>query len=80
LGFFGAPKCRFTTSIIALLAITIGMTLATGGICILVFFIDQEPTILPLGVTLSILGLIMFIIGSLMWCSEFMCNDCLGRG
>jgi hypothetical protein len=55
------------------------MTLITSGACILIFFVDQEPTIMPLGVTLGALGLIMFLVGALMWMSEFMCNDCLGR-
>ena len=79
LGMFGAPECRWTTSVIALLAITLGMTLITSGACIMIFFVEQEPTIMPLGVTLSALGLIMFLVGGLMWMSEFMCNDCLAR-
>jgi len=79
IGVFGAPKCRFTTSVIALLSITIGMVLTTSGACILIFFVEQEPTILPLGLTLGFLGLVMFVIGGIMWVSEFMCNDCLGK-
>lgn len=71
--------CRFTTSVIALLAITIGMVLITSGVCILVFFVEQEPTVLPLGITLSVLGLLTFLIGGCMWISEFVFNDCLGR-
>lgn len=79
LGYFGAPQCRFTTSVISLLGITIGMTLATSGACILVFFVEQEPTVFPLGVTLGALGLVMLFIGMMMWISEFMLNDCLGK-
>lgn len=55
------------------------MTLATSGACIIIFFVEQEPTILPLGVTLAGLGLLMLFIGVVMWVSEFMLNDCLGR-
>ncbi|KAI6179714.1 hypothetical protein M3Y98_00640200 [Aphelenchoides besseyi] len=73
------PEFRCTTSVIALLALTTGMVLITSGACILVFFVDVEPTIFPLGLTLGALGLLLFLIGSMMWCSEFMCNDCLGR-
>ncbi|KAI6203771.1 hypothetical protein M3Y94_00595000 [Aphelenchoides besseyi] len=79
LNAFGAPEFRCTTSVIALLALTTGMVLITSGACILVFFVDVEPTIFPLGITLGALGLLLFLIGSAMWCSEFMCNDCLGR-
>ncbi|CAD5208849.1 unnamed protein product [Bursaphelenchus xylophilus] len=77
IGMFGAPQCRCTTSVIALLAIIFGMTFSTSGLCVLVFFVETEPTLLPLGLTLAGLGVVMFTIGSLMWCSEFMCNNCL---
>ncbi|KAI6221326.1 hypothetical protein M3Y99_01562100 [Aphelenchoides fujianensis] len=79
LGMFGAPECRCTTSVIALVALTTGMVLFTSGACILTFFVEVEPTILPLGVTLAGLGILLFFIGGSMWISEFLCNDCLGR-
>ncbi|CAD5206304.1 unnamed protein product [Bursaphelenchus okinawaensis] len=79
IGAFGAPQCRCTTAVIALLAIIFGLVFSTSGLCILVFFVETEPTLLPLGITLSGLGIIMFVVGGLMWCSEFMCNNCLKK-
>ncbi|KAI1728332.1 hypothetical protein DdX_00503 [Ditylenchus destructor] len=79
LGVFGAPACRWTSSVMSLIGMMSGMVLATGGICILLFFIDEEPTIMPLGVTLLVVGTLLLLLGVIMWLSEFMCNDCLGK-
>uniref|UniRef100_A0A915CRX3 Uncharacterized protein n=1 Tax=Ditylenchus dipsaci TaxID=166011 RepID=A0A915CRX3_9BILA len=79
LGFFGAPACRWTSSVMSLVGMMCGMVIAVTGICILLFFVDEEPTIMPLGFTLLVVGVLMLILGMLMWMSEFMCNDCLGK-
>ncbi|KAH7698646.1 hypothetical protein AAVH_34257, partial [Aphelenchoides avenae] len=78
LGFFGAPECRCTTSLMALLAIMAGMVMTTSGACVLVFF-NQENTVIPLGVTLVAVGILLLFIGAVMWCSEFCCGNCLAR-
>lgn len=79
LGIFGAPMCRWTSSVIALIGIMTGIVLFTSGICILVFFVDEEPTVWPLGVTLSAVGVLLSLLGGIMWMSEFMCNQCLDK-
>uniref|UniRef100_A0AC34RBD6 Uncharacterized protein n=1 Tax=Panagrolaimus sp. JU765 TaxID=591449 RepID=A0AC34RBD6_9BILA len=78
LGILGAPMCRLTTSVITLIGMMIGLVMGTTGACIVVFF-TQEPTIIPLGVTLLSIGGILVFIGLIMWMSEFMFDDCLGR-
>ena len=78
LGLFGAPMCRLTTSVITLVGMMVGMVSATAGACIILFF-TQEPTIIPLGITLLSLGGVLIFIGLIMWTSEFLCDDCLGR-
>lgn len=78
LGIFGAPMCRLTTSVITLIGMMVGMVLATAGACIILFF-TQEPTITPLGITLLSLGGILVFVGLIMWVSEFLFDDCLGR-
>uniref|UniRef100_A0A7E4VHI8 IncA protein n=1 Tax=Panagrellus redivivus TaxID=6233 RepID=A0A7E4VHI8_PANRE len=78
LGIFGAPVCRLTTSVISLIGMMTGMVVVTGGLCIIVFF-TQEPTITPFGITLCAVGGLLFTIGFIMWTSEFVFDDCLGR-
>uniref|UniRef100_A0A0K0E7X3 Uncharacterized protein n=1 Tax=Strongyloides stercoralis TaxID=6248 RepID=A0A0K0E7X3_STRER len=78
IGKFGAPKCVCISSVAALVSFCFGMILFTTGTCILIFW-DQEPTIHPLGYTLMAIGLILFIMGSCMWISEFMCGNCFGK-
>uniref|UniRef100_A0AC35F3Z7 Transmembrane protein n=1 Tax=Panagrolaimus sp. PS1159 TaxID=55785 RepID=A0AC35F3Z7_9BILA len=79
LGIFGAPLCRLTTSVISLVGMMFGMVMCTTGACILLFIIQEEPVYYSLGVTLLSVGGILLFIGLLMWMSEFMCNDCLGK-
>lgn len=76
---FGAPMCRWTSSVLALIGIIVGIILSSSGFCILIFFLNEEPTIFPLGITLTIVGTLLLILGGIMWISEFMCNHCLDK-
>uniref|UniRef100_A0A0K0G3V4 Uncharacterized protein n=1 Tax=Strongyloides venezuelensis TaxID=75913 RepID=A0A0K0G3V4_STRVS len=78
IGKFGAPRCVCLSSVVALVAFCFGMILLTTGICILLFW-DQEPIIHPFGYTLIGIGIILFVMGSCMWMSEFICGNCFGK-
>lgn len=71
--------CRWTSSVMSLVGMMLGLIVLTSGICILIFFTNEEPTIWPLGATLFGIGILLFSLGLVMWTSEFLCNDCLGR-
>lgn len=71
--------CRWTSSVFALIGIMSGIILTSSGVCILIFFVDEEPTIFPLGITLSVVGILLSLLGGIMWMSEFMCNQCLDK-
>ena len=53
------------------------MVMCTSGACILLFVIQEEPVYFPLGCTLLGVGSLLLFIGTVMWMSEFLCNDCL---
>ncbi|KAK6043975.1 hypothetical protein COOONC_18520 [Cooperia oncophora] len=78
MGKFGAPKCRCTSSLISLLAMCIGLVVLTIGLSLLIFF-TQETLFLPPGggITFSVIGILLLLIGCVFWTSEFFCNDCL---
>ncbi|EYB92885.1 hypothetical protein Y032_0189g1215 [Ancylostoma ceylanicum] len=76
MGKFGAPKCRWTSSLISLLAMCVGLVVLTTGLCFVMFF-SQEALFLPPGITFSAIGILLLLIGCVFWTSEFLCNDCL---
>ncbi|VDL77633.1 unnamed protein product [Nippostrongylus brasiliensis] len=76
MGKFGAPKCRCTSSLLSLLAMCIGLVVLSVGLCLLTFF-TQEALFIPPGITFSVIGILLLLIGCVFWTSEFMCNDCL---
>lgn len=63
----------------SLIGMLLGLIVTTTGLCLLIFFLNEEPTIWPLGATLSTIGILLFLLGLIMWTSEFLCNDCLER-
>ncbi|CAI4222395.1 unnamed protein product [Auanema sp. JU1783] len=78
MGKFGAPQCRCTPSLISLIGICIGMIIMTVGICLLIFF-THEQLFIPPGITLSCIGFLLLLIGTVFWTSEFMCDDCITK-
>ncbi|CAJ0946660.1 unnamed protein product, partial [Mesorhabditis belari] len=79
MGILGAPKCRCTSSLLALLSMMTGLVLVTSGAAITFFFYTQEALVITPGVTLMSIGIVLTLLGCVSWVSRFMLHDCLAR-
>jgi hypothetical protein len=74
MGRFGAPKCRWTNSVIALCVSLTGLVLLGIGACMALFFANEELA-LAFGIVLVTVGFLLLVGGSGYYGTKYMCNN-----